>query len=96
MSSIVRRNSNKSTSIDKDDDDDDQSQEYFQQMRQRRLSAPDIRRRMNPVDRTQIGSDQKVKLTEQSSLPKLSTQTSTGLLTRRQYKSISKSILLNV
>ncbi|CAF4708405.1 unnamed protein product, partial [Rotaria magnacalcarata] len=62
ISSIVRRNSNKSPDIDEHDDEDAEQQEYFRQMRERRLSAPDIRRRTDAADQVLMGSDQKIAL----------------------------------
>ncbi|CAF4331068.1 unnamed protein product, partial [Rotaria magnacalcarata] len=47
-------------------------------MRERRLSAPDIRRRTDAADQVLMGSDQKIALFEQTSLQKLTAQTSTG------------------
>lgn len=95
MSSIVRRNSNKSPDIDEHAHDDTEQQEYFRQMRERRLSAPDIRRRTHAVDRVQMGSNQKIALFEQTSLQKLTGQTSTGLPTRKQNRSKGMLFLFN-
>ncbi|CAF0796306.1 unnamed protein product [Rotaria sordida] len=88
MSSIVRRNSNKSTDADEHDEDDNQQQERFRQIRERRLSAPDIHRRTMPVDRIPMESDQKATLFEQINSPKLTAQSSSNILTRKNYRSI--------
>ncbi|CAF0897394.1 unnamed protein product [Rotaria sp. Silwood1] len=88
MSSIVRRNSNKSSDVDEhDEEDNEQQQQRFRQMRERRLSAPDIRRRAMPVDRISSEFDQKATLFEQTNSPKLMTRTNTNIVTRKNYRS---------
>ncbi|CAF3520493.1 unnamed protein product [Rotaria socialis] len=95
MSSIVRRNSNKSPDIDEHNGEDAEQQEYFRQMRERRLSAPDIRRRSHAVDRVLMESDQKIALFQQTSLQKLTPQTSIGLPTGKQNRSKGMLFLFN-
>lgn len=95
MSSMVRRNSNKSSDIDENDEEDNEQQEHFRQMRGRRLSAPDIRRRPIPVDRIPMESDQTITLIEKSNFPKLTTQTSTTILTYKQHRPTGKLFPFN-
>ncbi|CAF2521023.1 unnamed protein product [Rotaria sp. Silwood2] len=95
MSSIVRRNSNKSSDIDEHDEEDNEQHEHFRQTRERRLSAPDIRRRTVPVDRISSESDQKATLSEQINSSKLTTQTGSSILTRKHYRSGGELYLFN-
>lgn len=93
MSSIVRKGSNKSSDVEENEqenNDDNERQRHFRQMQQRRRSAPDIRRRANPVDKTSLESDQKVTSFEQINSQNLTIQTSTGSLTRKQHNSTGK------
>jgi hypothetical protein len=91
MSSIVRKNSNKSSDADENESENSQDenirQQHFRQMQQRRRSAPDIRRRTTPIEKTSLESDQIGTSFEQINTQNLMTQTSTNNLARKQYNS---------
>jgi hypothetical protein len=89
MSSIVRKSSNKSSDADENESvhsqDEDLRQRHFQQLQQRRRSAPDIRRRTTPIDKLPLESDQKGTSFEQINSQNLSTQMSNNNLSWKQH-----------
>jgi len=91
VSSIVRKNNNKSLDPDRDEQEDNGQQRRFQQMQQRRRSAPDIRRRApTPVDRMMMEPDKKVTSFEHINSHNLTAQGSTTNLTRKNFSSTGK------
>jgi hypothetical protein len=91
VSSIVRKNNNKSFDVADNEqenyEENNLRQRQFRRMRGRRCSAPDVRRRAPTVDRLPLESNQKGTSFEQIDSQRLSTQSSTTILTRKQYSS---------
>jgi hypothetical protein len=97
VSSIVRKNNNKSYDTDDNEQENHDEEEenngrrrQFRQMRGRRRSAPDIRRRAPTADKLSMESNQKGTSSEQIDSQRLSAQSSTTALTRKQYSSSGK------
>lgn len=88
MSSIVRKNSNKSV-----ESDENEREEQFRYLQQRRRSAPDIRRRGVPLERIALDSSEQDSSTERLVSHSIINQSSTGILARKQYDSTGKSIV---
>jgi hypothetical protein len=99
MSSIVRKNNNKSFDPDENEQenhgDDNERHKQFRYMQGRRRSAPDMRRRTIPVGRIPTESDQEFTSVEQINSSKMTLQTSTSILPRKHYYSTGKLFSLN-
>ena len=86
MSSIVRKNSNKSV-----ESDENEREEHFRYLQERRRSAPDIHRRGVPLERIVLDSGQKDCPLEKLISQSMINQSSTGILARKQYHLTGKS-----
>jgi len=90
MSSIVRRNSNKSTDEDENEDENNEQPTYFREMQERRRSAPDIHRRAMPITGVPTELDENGTSIEQITSKRVATRINTTLLTRNKYSSMRK------
>ncbi len=95
MSSIVRKNSNKSTDGDENEEGNNEQERYFREMQERRRSAPDIRRRAIANAEIPMESDENGTSIEQMNSQKVVTQINLTLLTRNKYSSMRKSFLFH-
>jgi hypothetical protein len=95
MSSIVRRNSNKSFEPDENEQESNGRARHFREMQQRRRSAPDIHRRAPPADKTSMEPEKKITSSEAINSQNLPAQSSTTNLTLKQYSSTGKLSLFN-
>jgi hypothetical protein len=95
MSSIVRKNSIKSTDGDENEEENNEQERYFREMQERRRSAPDIHRRAIPIAEIPMELDENGTSIEQMNSQRVATQINPTLLTRNKYSSMRKSFLFH-
>ena len=85
---MVRKNGNKSPEIEQNEQDDIERQLQFRYMRERRRSAPDIHRRVPPIERTPIDHDDDDEMTTDQNLSRfINNSRRTSIAPRKHYNS---------